>query len=160
MKVKRNKETESGKFELPGGGHIHLRLLGMADIKELDAECISIEDQYPLLEDENGKKEFHHFAVERNDPDKRRRMTLDRTITGWDGITEEDGTPTPCTAENKEFLYLDDLEFATAYSEGIAALRQRSEKKAEALEKNSLSGSSGQMKERPSAKVADDSTQS
>lgn len=136
MKVKRNKETESGKFELPGGGYIHIRLLGMADIKELDAECLSTEDRYPLLEDENGKKEFHHFAVERNDPDKRRRMTLDRTITGWEGITEEDGTPIPCTAEEKEFLYLNDLEFAAAYTEGIQALRKRSEEKAEALEKN------------------------
>ena len=142
MKVNRNRTTESGSFDIPSGGKLHLRLLGSKDLKEMRKLCFEEKVEYPRVPDYDADGNqlstghYERFETSKMDRDKWQEELWDRTITGWDGITEDDGTPTPVTLADKIFFMENDLEFQTAYNEGMKALKERDAAKTEELPKN------------------------
>ena len=132
---------EKGSFDLGGGGKVHLRLLGSADMREMRAACVKTVSEYPLLKDpETGKERYQRFEREEFDGELWREMQLDRNITGWEGIVDRNKKPIPVTQEHKVLLYSTVPAFRNAVDNGLKALKEAEKARAEALEKNSSNG--------------------
>jgi len=135
MIVDLEEKTESGSFEIKGGGKVHLRLLSSADIRDMKKASLTDVVEYPLL-GEGDKKTYHRFESQKFDSDVFNKMIWDRGITGWDGISDKNKNPIPVTAENKELLMLRSQDFREAVEKGQAALKKAEEERAEAEIKN------------------------
>ncbi len=124
-------KTESGWFDLEGGGRLHLRLLDITDIRDMRKACLKTVPEYPKIE---GK--YQRFEGQEFDGDLWNEMLWDRTIMGWEGIFDRNEKPIPVTKENKALLMMRVSEFVRVYEEGIKALKAAEEVRAEAAEKN------------------------
>lgn len=124
-------KTESGTFELKGGGKVHLRLLTGEDLKAMRKACLSTAVEYPLLD---GK--YQRFETEKFDAELFRQMGWDRNIVGWDDLYDRNEKPIPVTPENKALLMERVPEFKEAVENGNKALRDREKAETEAAEKN------------------------
>ena len=111
-------KEESGTFELEGGGKVHLRLLSLADLKEIRAACFTSTPEYPLL---NGK--YQRFEVDKFNADLFSEMSIDRNIAGWDDIFDRNQVPIPVTKENKVLLMSFVPAFKKAVEEGNKAIK-------------------------------------
>jgi hypothetical protein len=131
MIVDLNEKTESGWFDLEGGGRVHLRLLDITDIRDMRKACLKTVPEYPKLD---GK--YQRFEGQEFDNDLWNEMLWDRTIIGWEGIFDRDERPIPVTKEHKVLLMMRVSEFVKVYEEGIKALKAAEEARAEAAEKN------------------------
>ena len=131
MIVDLNEKTESGWFDLEGGGRVHLRLLDITDIRDMRKACLKTVPEYPKIE---GK--YQRFEGQEFDGDLWNEMLWDRTIMGWEGIFDRNEKPIPVTKENKALLMMRVSEFVRAYEEGIKALKAADEERAGAAEKN------------------------
>lgn len=131
MIVDLNEKTESGWFDLEGGGRVHLRLLDITDIRDMRKACLKTVPEYPKLD---GK--YQRFEGQEFDNDLWNEMLWDRTIIGWEGIFDRDELPIPVTKEHKVLLMMRVSEFVKVYEEGIKALKAAEEARAEAAEKN------------------------
>jgi len=131
MIVDLNEKTESGWFDLEGGGRVHLRLLDITDIRDMRKTCLKTVPEYPKLD---GK--YQRFEGQEFDNDLWNEMLWDRTIIGWEGIFDRDERPIPVTKEHKVLLMMRVSEFVRVYEEGIKALKAAEEVRAEAAEKN------------------------
>ena len=131
MIVDLNEKTESGWFDLEGGGRVHLRLLDITDIRDMRKACLKTVPEYPKLD---GK--YQRFEGQEFDNDLWNEMLWDRTIIGWEGIFDRDERPIPVTKERKVLLMMRVSEFVKVYEEGIKALKAAEEARAEAAEKN------------------------
>jgi hypothetical protein len=131
MIVDLNEKTESGWFDLEGGGRVHLRLLDITDIRDMRKACLKTVPEYPKLD---GK--YQRFEGQEFDNDLWNEMLWDRTIIGWEGIFDRDERPIPVTKERKVLLMMRASEFVKVYEEGIKALKAAEEARAEAAEKN------------------------
>ncbi|PKN20883.1 MAG: hypothetical protein CVU71_03640 [Deltaproteobacteria bacterium HGW-Deltaproteobacteria-6] len=133
------KPTESGSFELKGGGKVHLRLMDSEDIRELQKACMTSVPEYPLLKNpETGKDEYRRFDAPKFDGDLWDEMMWDRVITGWDDLFDKDKKPIPCTKENKVLLMTcgKAKEFVDAVNNGLKTLKDQDKARSEATEKN------------------------
>ena len=124
-------KTESGWFDLEGGGRLHLRLLDITDIRDMRKACLKTVPEYPKIE---GK--YQRFEGQEFDGDLWNEMLWDRTIMGWEGIFDRNEKPIPVTKENKALLMMRVSEFVRAYEEGMKALKAADEERAGAAEKN------------------------
>ena len=124
-------KTESGWFDLGGGGRLQLRLLDITDIRDMRKACLKTVPEYPKIE---GK--YQRFEGQEFDGDLWNEMLWDRTIMGWEGIFDRNEKPIPVTKENKALLMMRVSEFVRVYEEGIKALKAAEEVRAEAAEKN------------------------
>ena len=131
MIVDLNEKTESGWFDLEGGGRVHLRLLDITDIRDMRKACLKTVPEYPKID---GK--YQRFEGQEFDGDLWNEMLWDRTIIGWEGIFDRDERPIPVTKEHKVLLMMRVPEFVRVYEEGIKALKAAEEVRAEAAEKN------------------------
>ena len=131
MIVDLDEKTESGWFDLEGGGRVHLRLLDITDIRDMRKACLKTVPEYPKLD---GK--YQRFEGQEFDGDLWNEMLWDRTIIGWEGIFDRDERPIPVTKEHKVLLMMRVSEFVRAYEEGIKALKAADEARVEASEKN------------------------
>jgi hypothetical protein len=148
MIVDLDEKTESGSFELKGGGKVHLRLLSATDLKEMAKACIKVNAEYPLLKDPiDGKEKYQRFEGRTFNDELWEEMKCDRAITGWDDLFDKNGNPIPCTKENKVLLMTPGKapEFLKAVEEGLKALKEADTARAEGAEKNSQTGSDGAM---------------
>jgi len=135
----KRKPTESGSFELKGGGKVHLRLLDGEDIKELKKSCMTEVPEYPLLKNpENGKEEYRRFEAPKFDSDLWDEMMWDKAITGWDDLFDGSEKPIPVTKENKVLLMTSSKakEFQDAVNKGLESLQAQDKARSEAAEKN------------------------
>jgi hypothetical protein len=126
----------AGKFELKGGGKVHLRLRNEKDEREILAACRTVTAEYPFLDGQ-----YRRFEVVKNDQDLFFEMSMDRNITGWDGLFDKNKKPIPVTKENKVLLMKVAPDFRDAVNAGLAALKEAETaeaKIAEHAEKNSL----------------------
>lgn len=124
-------KTESGWFDLEGGGRVQLRLLDITDIRDMRKACLKTVPEYPKID---GK--YQRFEGQEFDGDLWNEMLWDRTIIGWEGIFDRNEKPIPVTKENKALLMMRAPEFVRVYEEGIKALKAAEEVRAEAAEKN------------------------
>ena len=130
-------KTETGTFELEGGGKVHLRLLTVGDLKAMQKACVKKVVEYPLLEDPaTGKKRHVRFEAEEFDAEKFASMGHDRNITGWDDLFDRNEKPIPVTPENKDLLMERVPAFAEAVTAGNKALREAEKARTEQVAKN------------------------
>lgn len=133
------RETESGTFELKGGGAVHVRLLSEKDVEEIIRATRSNTAEYPLLKDPlTGKEAYQRFEVTRFDADLFDEMNFERSITGWENIYDRTGKLIPVTTENKVLLMTRVPEFREAVEKGLLALRKAASEKKDAEAKNEL----------------------
>ena len=129
--------TETGTFELVGGGKVHLRLLTGTDLREMRAACVKKVVEYPLLTDPaTGKQHHQRFEVEEFDGEKFQRMGWDRNITGYDDLLDKNEQPIPVSTENKVLLMELVPEFAAAVASGLKILKEAEKARTEQAEKN------------------------
>ncbi len=134
------KATESGTFELKGGGKVHLRLLSGDDLKEIYKATFAMVPEYVLLKDPaTGKEKYQRFEGQKFNSDLFDAMKWDKAITGWDDLFDKNSTPIPVTKENKVLLMTSGKapEFVTAVEDGLKALQEIDKARAEAVSKNS-----------------------
>jgi hypothetical protein len=130
----------SGSFELKGGGKVHLRLRSEADERAILAACSKKRAEYPLLKDPTdpaGKREiYHRFEVEDVDRELFFEMTMDRNITGWEGLFDRNKKPIPVTKDNKILLMKNVPAFRDAVNEGLKTLKEQEKAAGEESAKN------------------------
>jgi len=129
------KETESGWFDIKGGGRVHIRLLSADDITAMRKACFSTVAEYPLLDGE-----YRRFEAEKFDKDLWEDMTNDLSIIGWDVmVNAETKEPIAVTLDNKKLLMFPGVcpAFVEAVRKGRKALQKTSTEKVKAAEKNS-----------------------
>lgn len=131
MIVDLENKSESGRFDLPDGGWVELRLLTAKDLKDMREACAKVIPEYPLLD---GK--YQRFERTEFNNDLWDEMRYDRTITAWGDIYDKNEKPIPCTKEMKGLLMTSVVEFIKAYNEGMKALKGADEQKSEAQEGN------------------------
>lgn len=124
-------KTESGWFDLGGGGRLQLRLLDIDDLKAMRKACIRTVPEYPKID---GK--YQRFEGREFNGDLWEEMLWDRTIMGWESIFDRNEQAIPVTKENKALLMTRVPEFVRAYEEGMKALKAADEERAGAAEKN------------------------
>ena len=79
--------TESGTFELKGGGKVHLRLLSAEDLKAMRKATVTVGAEYPLLKNPvTGVESYRRFEVPKFDGDLFDEMKWDLAIVGWEEI--------------------------------------------------------------------------
>lgn len=127
----------TGSFELKGGGKVHLRLRNEQDEKEIRAACYVTVAEYPLLKDPvDGKEKYQRFESEKVNIELLFEMSWDKNIVGWEDLFDKNEKPIPVTKENKILLMKLVPEFREAVTEGLNALKEMEQKKAEELPKN------------------------
>jgi hypothetical protein len=145
MIVDLDEKTESGTFELKGGGKVTIRLLTLNDLREIRKATGKTVAEYPLLEDPKTKELiYRRFEGFHFDSDLFDEMKWDRIITGWEDLFDKNKKPIPVTKEMKVLLMTSGKapEFVEAVENGLKALREADEAKSKAAEKNSSTGSS------------------
>jgi len=143
MIVDLDEKTESGTFELKGGGKVTIRLLTVNDLREIRKATGKTVAEYPLLEDPKTKElVYRRFEGFHFDGDLFDEMKWDRIITGWGDLFDKNKKPIPCTKKMKVLLMTSGKapEFVEAVENGLKALREADEAKSKAAEKNSLNG--------------------
>ena len=134
------KETESGWFDLEGGGRVNVRLLSADDVREMRKLCETVTSEYPLLlvdpNDETKGREYRRFDVPRFDGDLWEAELSDRSILGWEAILDRNKKPVPVTREYKALLMQIAPKFREAVEAARKVLKERDAEKAEAAEKN------------------------
>jgi len=139
MIIDLEEKTESGSFDLKGGGKVHLRLLSGDDLKAITKATSSVVPEYVLLKDPNETIErYHRFESRKFDSDLFDEMTWDLAITGWDNLFDKNEKPIPVTKEMKVYLMTSGKapEFVEAVNNGLKALRESEKANREASEKN------------------------
>jgi hypothetical protein len=135
MIVDLESKTESGTFELKGGGKVHLRLISVTDMREIREACVKKMVEYPLL-GEGADRKYHRFETADSDPELFNEMLWDRGITGWDDIYDRNEQPVPVNKENKILLMTRVPAFHEAVENGFKALKEAEAAKADTLQKN------------------------
>ncbi len=131
MIVELEEKEESGSFELPGGGKVHLRLRSEKDEKEIRAACTTKLVEYPLLD---GK--YQRFETEKVDYELFAEMSFDRNITGWEDLFDKNKKPIPVTKEIKVLLMKNVQLFRATVENGLKALKAAESAKVENAPKN------------------------
>ena len=131
MVVDLGQKTESGRFDLKGGGWVELRLLSLQDIKDMRDACIKTVPEYVLLEGN-----YQRFERTEINNDLWDEMRWDRSIVAYGDIFDKNEKPVPCTKEMKVLLMTKVTEFIQAYTEGMKALKDADNKKYEVTEGN------------------------
>lgn len=124
-------KEESGSFEMPGGGKVHLRLRNEQDEKEIRAACITTIVEYPLLD---GK--YQRFESEKINTSLYVEMSWDKNITGWDTLFDRNKKEIPITKENKILLMKQSKLFRETVEKGLTVLKEAEKTRTEELEKN------------------------
>lgn len=124
---------QSGSFELPGGGTLELRLLSVADLKQLRDTCVKITPEYPKLDD----GQYHRFEGLQWDKDLWDALAWDLTIKSWSKLFDRDGNEIPVTRDNKVLLMTRSAQFRQAYDDGMKALKEAEKEALKEQEKNS-----------------------
>ena len=136
--------TESGWFDLEGGGKVRLRLFDTDDLEAMRKLCIATTAEYPLLDiDPNDPlkgKRYQRFEAPKFDVELWELEANDRSILGWEDIFDRNEKPIPVTRENKTLLMQRVPKFASAVNEARKVLQERDRQRAEDSEKNLSSG--------------------
>jgi hypothetical protein len=135
MIVDLEEKTESGVFDIKGGGKVHVRLLTSNDFKAIRKACVTKVVEYPLL-GEGAEKKYQRFESEKFDAELFNAMSWDLGITGWENIFDRNEKPIPVTKENKTLLMVLCPEFREAVDNGFAALKEAEKVKTETEAKN------------------------
>lgn len=131
------KPTESGTFELKGGGSVDLRLLSAEDIMAIRKATVTVKAEYPLLKDPaTGQERYQRFEAPQFDSDLWDEMMWDRGITGYKDLFDKNKKPIPVSREMKALLMRKVPEFRQAYTDGLKVLQERDKAKAEAAPGN------------------------
>ena len=136
----KKKETESGWFDIKGGGRVHVRLLSVDDIAAMRKACFTRVVEYPLLKDpKTGREDYRQFESEKFDVDLWEEMKNDLAIIGWDAmVNKETKKLIEITKDNKNLLMFPGVcpQFREAVEKGMASLKEAEKAKAEAVIKN------------------------
>jgi hypothetical protein len=124
-------KEQKGRFDLDGGGWVELRLLSVQDLKDMRDACIKMVAEYPMLDGKYQRFERMEFNSDLWD-----EIRYDRSIVAWGDIFDKNEKPIPCTKEMKVLLMTRVPEFIEAYDEGMKALKDAENTKAEEQEKN------------------------
>ncbi len=138
MIVDLEEKEESGWFDLRDGGRVNLRLLSIADFREIRKATSKAKAEYPLLD---GK--YQRFEAVDFDADLFNEMRLDRNIIGWEKLFDRNEKEIPVTKGNKVLLMERSTEFRDAVENGLKALQEAEKARSEAAEKNSLPSQNG-----------------
>lgn len=110
-----------------GSGYVELRAMTPAVMDKLHKKHTTV------------KAEYHRgvrHEVSKTDHDAYDADFWDHCIAGWDGLTDENDQPIPCTKENKLVLYKNSPEFSSMIRVLIDKLAEDLAARTEALEKN------------------------
>jgi len=146
MIVDLEEKTESGTFELKGGGKVTIRLLTVNDLRDIRKATGKTVAEYPLLKDpKTGEMVYRRFEGFHFDGDLFDEMKWDRIIIGWENLFDKNKKPIPCTKEMKVLLMTSGkaLEFVEAVENGLKALQEADEAKSKAASENLSHGSAG-----------------
>lgn len=133
----KEKPTETGVFEIKGGGKVSLRLLSDKDVREIVKITKKVVAEYPLLKDpDGGPDKYQRFEVVTFDDEVFDEMNYDRTILEWSGIETPGGEQVPVTKQNKVLLMKRSADFYDAVTAGRAELKKRATERRDAEEKN------------------------
>ncbi|MEN6615115.1 MAG: hypothetical protein ABFD12_01015 [Syntrophorhabdus sp.] len=125
---------ESGKgawFDMEGGGRVQLRPIPPSVLKDIRKQTVTKKVEYKRIE---GKAE--RFEVEVINNDLQDALFWDYCIVSWEKVLDANGTPIPCTKENKLKLMTLSLKFTKIVGEGLKTLTDDEAGKAAELEKN------------------------
>ncbi|WP_432736111.1 hypothetical protein [Maridesulfovibrio sp. FT414] len=111
----------------PESGRICVRRLNAATGKRLSRECTSTVRKFS-----KGKP----YEVSEFNEDQFDLRFYDYVIVDWEGVEDENGTPIPCTAENKKVLAQESIFFQGLIAEAMEKLEIEQAEKEEAAEKN------------------------
>lgn len=124
----------------PESGEISIRAVNQAKRKEIHNATVKRKVEY---------KHGQRFEYQDADDDLFSEMLWDYVIADWTGLEDDDGKPIPCTKENKIFLMMNNVGFATFLGQCMETVNQDIEERMGAAEKNLLRGSKGSRKNRP-----------
>lgn len=113
-------------FEDSEGG-ITIRLASGEALNDIDKKCVKKKVEY--------RKGQRYEVVNVND-EKRSTLLWDYVIVDWEGVTDLEGNPIPCTQENKHRLMIGSTRFSNFVSKCVENLAEDIEEIEEELEKN------------------------
>lgn len=141
-------EKKATWFDMDGGGRVQLRLLSADDWKAIRAQSVK---RSPVYEKLDGK--WERFDTETKDEDLQNELFWDAAIVAWENLQDGKGTEILCTIENKVLLMMTQPKFSRFVGECVDVLTKDETVRAEAFEKNSLTGSHGTTNMRPAAQT-------
>lgn len=132
----------------PESGSVRVRVVNAARRSEMQKACVAQKVEY---------KHGQRFEYTKADDERFSEMLWDYSIVEWVRLEDDDGKPIACTAENKVFLMQNNVGFAQFISRCLEIVTETEEERADAVEKNSLSGSGDSVaeKSRPAKIVKD-----
>lgn len=108
-------------------GRIKIRPLNSDALRAIRKAAIKREVEY--------KGSFRH-EYEKQDDDLFSKLVWDYVIVEWERLADDDGKEIECTAENKSFLMLNNIGFATFIAEKRDAAEKAAAEIAEKSRKN------------------------
>jgi len=120
MKVNLQDPNPAVSFDLPGGGMIKIRPLAEGPLREILKQVEKKRVEYK--EDRLGN--LQRIEYTERDEEKYSELLWDYCIVDWEGIEDVDGSPVPCTSENKQILMRQSPEFSAVVGRFIDQLNR------------------------------------
>ena len=118
-------------------GEISIRAVNQRKRREIQRKCIKNRVEY---------KHGQRFEVQDTNDDLFSELLWDYIVADWNKLEDDDGNPIECTTENKLILMAENVGFQQFVNACLLKVTEEYEERAETIEKNSLSGSSGSSK--------------
>lgn len=118
----------------PESGEVGIRPLNPARREEIRKKSVKKRVEY---------KKGQRFEVEDVNDDLFSELLWDYSITGWNGLVDDDGKEIPCTSENKVFLMRNHVGFARFIGDKMERLSEEYEGRLSVENENLSKGSSG-----------------
>lgn len=118
----------------PESGEVAIRPLNPAKREEIRKKAVKKRVEY---------KHGQRFEVEDVNDDLFSELMWDYSITGWNGLVDDDGKPIECTSENKVFLMKNHVGFARFIGDKMEKLAEEYEGRMSVENENLSHGSAG-----------------
>jgi hypothetical protein len=124
-------ERQGVFFDMEGGGRIQLRSLSSDDLREIRKQTVKKKVDFKRLD---GKPE--RFEFEEVNEELQNELFWDHVIMTWENFIDKNGTPIPCTKENKMLLLSRSLKFTRFLNEALTTLTETESQLMKDMEKN------------------------
>lgn len=111
----------------PELGRVCVRLCNGGALEEIDAKTVTMEAEY---------RKGQRYQYPKVDDKRRSELVWDYSIVDWEGVEDEQGTPIPCTKDNKALLMRNSMEFAVFVGDCLEKLNVASKEWRTRAEKN------------------------
>lgn len=118
----------------PESGEVAIRPLNPAKREEIRKRCVKRRVEY---------KHGQRFEVDDVNDDLYSELLWDYSITGWNGLVDDDDKEIPCTAENKVYLMKNHVGFARFIGDKMERLAEEYEGRMSVANENLSKGSGG-----------------